>query len=290
MAHNITPSMTKADAKLHGVGLGLRREFIKNFCNNPPDNIDFLEVAPENWMRVGGARKEYLAQFMQQYPVICHGLSLSIGSPAPLDESFLQQLKVFLDQHNIALYSEHLSYCSDLQGQLYDLLPMPFTEEAVHYVAARVRRAQDILGRRIALENVSYYCSVDTRLSESEFINAVLSEADCDLLLDVNNVYVNSVNHRYDPIIFLKDMPKSRIAYLHIAGHYPLSNDLLIDTHGSEIIPPVFDLLAWVYEHLGVLPTLLERDNDVPDLFDLLEELEHVRSIQLNAEEVEPHE
>src|SRR5690606_28994690 len=244
-----------------------------------PDDIQFMEVAPENWINVGGRLGKQFRAYTERFPFLCHGLSLSIGSPAPLNIELLQDVKCFLREHNILYYSEHLSYCSN-DGQLYDLLPIPFTAEAVSYVAARIRQAQDILGQRIAIENASYYCAPQQEMSESEFINAVISAADCDLLLDINNVYVNSINHRYDPEDFLASLPGQRIAYMHIAGHYVEAEDLRVDTHGAPVIAPVWDLLAKSYELFGVKPTLLERDFNIPPVSELLEEVEQIRWVQ----------
>ena len=201
---------------VHGAGLGLRRNLLNSLRDTTTADIQFMEVAPENWINVGGRFGKQFRAYTERFPFVCHGLSLSIGSPAPLNVELLHAVKDFLREHNIRYYSEHLSYCSD-DGQLYDLLPIPFTEEAVHYVAGRIRQAQDILEQRIAIENASYYCAPQQEMSESEFINAVINEADCDLLLDVNNVYVNSINHRYDPLEFLKALPGERTAYMHIA-------------------------------------------------------------------------
>ena len=247
--------------------------------DHPPQAVDFFEIAPENWIGVGGKMGKDFRYFTERYPFIAHGLSLSIGSPAPLDETFIQRVKRLLDRHNIRFYSEHLSYCSD-DGHLYDLMPIPFTEEAVHYVAGRIRRVQDILERRIAMENVSYYAAPGKEMEEIDFINAVLAEADCDLLLDVNNIYVNSINHRYDAEAFLKSLPADRIAYFHIAGHYDEADDLKVDTHGADIIDPVWTLLETAYQHFGVVPTLLERDFNIPPLPDLLAEVSHIKHLQ----------
>jgi uncharacterized protein (UPF0276 family) len=181
--------------------------------------------------------------------------------------------------HGCPIYTEHLTYCAD-DGHLYDLLPMPFTHEAVRHVAARVREVQDILGQRIALENASYYAAPAGEMNESEFITAVLEEADCDLLLDVNNIYVNSINHRYDALEFLHSLPLQRARYIHVAGHYDEAEDLKIDTHGADVIDPVWDLLAEAYRLCGALPTLLERDFNLPPLAQLLAELQQVRSLQ----------
>jgi len=238
-----------------------------------------MEVAPENWMGVGGRLGRAFREFTGKSPFVCHGLSLSIGGPSPLDETFLHRLRQFLDEHGIRGYSEHLSYCTD-DGHLYDLMPIPFTEEAVHYVADRVRKTQDILERRIALENVSYYAAPGAELSEIEFVTSVLDEADCDLLLDVNNIYVNSINHRYDAIDFLQSLPGHRIAYGHIAGHYNEAEDLLVDTHGADVIPGVWDLLETAYQTFGVFPTLLERDFNIPPVEELMAEVGRIASLQ----------
>ena len=192
----------------------------------------------------------------------------------------LHKIRQFLNQHRILFYTEHLSYCSD-DGHLYDLLPIPFTEEAVKYVAARIRRAQDILERRIALENASFYLRAPiTEMSEVDFIRAVLTEADCDLHLDVNNVYVNSINHAYDPIEFIRAMPTERIVYMHMAGHYNEAKNLIIDTHGADVIDPVWSLLDQTYGIHGIAPTLLERDFNIPPLNELMREVERIGLIQ----------
>lgn len=242
--------------------------------------VDFMEVAPENWINVGGERGKSFRYFTERYPFICHGLSLSIGGPSPLDQTFIHKLRQFMDQYRVRLYSEHLSYCTD-DGHLYDLMPIPFTEEAVRYVAGRIHQVQDMLGQRMAIENVSYYATPPgSELSEIDFINAVISEADCDLLLDVNNIYVNSVNHDYDPLEFLAALPADRIAYGHIAGHYNEAEDLIVDTHGAEVIGTVWDLLDKAYEVFGVFPTLLERDFNIPPVAELLTEVQMIRNIQ----------
>jgi uncharacterized protein (UPF0276 family) len=241
--------------------------------------VNFMEVAPENWMGIGGRLRRALRRYTEQFPFVCHGLSLSLGGPAPLDETFIRRMRRFFDQYDIRSYTEHLSYCTD-DGHLYDLMPIPFTEEAVHYVAGRIRRTQDLLERRIGIENVSYYAAPGARLSEIEFINAVLDEADCDLLLDVNNIYVNSINHRYDPVEFLRSLPGERIVYGHIAGHFNEAEDLIVDTHGADVIPSVWTLLDKAYQTFGVFPTLLERDFNFPPVPELLAEVDHIHRIQ----------
>lgn len=271
--------MDNFHSKIFGAGLGLRRNLLAELNDVTLTDIQFMEVAPENWINVGGRLGKQFRAYTERFPFVCHGLSLSIGSPAPLNTELLHAIKQFLREHNIVYYSEHLSYCSD-DGQLYDLLPIPFTAEAVSYVAARIRQAQDILGQRIAIENASYYCAPLQEMSESEFVNAVVAEADCHLLLDVNNVYVNSVNHGYDPVEFLQSLPRERTSYMHIAGHYHEAEDLRVDTHGAAVIPAVWSLLKKAYEILGVKPTLLERDFNIPPLKELLGEVDQIRSIQ----------
>jgi len=264
---------------ISGAGLGLRRSMLDSLADESLDTINFWEIAPENWIGVGGRYGKRLRELTEQFPFICHGLSLSIGGPAPLDEAFLYRLKHFLKEHQISHYSEHLSFCSD-DGHLYDLLPIPFTEEAVHYVADRIKRVQDILEQRIAMENASYYAAPGKELEEIDFLNAVLEEADCDLLLDVNNIYVNSVNHCYDAADFLEQLPAARIRYIHVAGHYNEAEDLIVDTHGADVIEAVWSLLDHTYQKFGVMPTLLERDFNIPPMAALFSEVNVIHTMQ----------
>ena len=271
--------MKTAQNLVHGSGLGLRRSFLNQIIDNPPTQVDFFEVAPENWMTMGGKLAQQFRAVTEQYDFVCHGLSLSIGSTDALDETFVKALKTFIAQYGIRFYSEHLSYCSH-QGHLYDLMPIPFTAEAVTHTAKRIRRVQDILEQKIAIENVSYYAAPGQEMSEIEFFNAVINEADCDVLLDINNIYVNSVNHSYDPLAFLTAIPSERIAYAHIAGHYVEADDFLVDTHGAAVIDPVWALLEKAYQQHGVFPTLLERDFNLPALSVLLDEVTMISQIQ----------
>ena len=268
---------------IHGAGLGLRRSLMTPLTEQPDQAADFLEVAPENWVGIGGQLGKAFRALTERYPFVLHGLSLSIGGPSPLDEAFIRQVKAFMETHNIKIYSEHLSYCSD-GGHLYDLMPIPFSEEAVSYVAERIKRVQDILGQRIAIENISYYATTGQQMAEIDFINAVLDEADCDLLLDVNNVYVNAANHGYEPLAFIKALPGERISYLHVAGHYREADDLIVDTHGAEVVDPVWQLLDQTYQQFGVIPTLLERDFNIPPLEELEPELNRIHQLQLQQE------
>ena len=263
-------------------GLGLRRALLGALQAAPAEAFDFLECAPENWIGVGGKLGAALDELSARHPITCHGLSLSLGGPEPLDETFIVRVRRFLEHHRVDLYSEHLSYCSD-DGQLYDLLPIPFTDEAVHHVAARIRRVQDVLGRRIAVENVSYYAAPYQALAEVDFVNAVLAEADCDLLLDVNNVYVNSINHGYDARDYIARMPTPRIISYHVAGHFDEADDLKVDTHGAAVKDAVWNLLGEAYRLHGVHPTLLERDFNFPPLPVLLDEVDAIRRLQHTA-------
>lgn len=260
-------------------GLGLRRALLDDFERLDSGALDFIEVAPENWIGVGGRLGKRLRALSERFPVYLHGLSLNLGGPMPLDLELIAAVASFIEEHDCPLYSEHLSYCGD-HGHLYDLMPIPFTDDAVRYVAARIREVQQRLQRRIAIENVSYYAAPAQQLSEAEFINAVLSEADCDLLLDVNNVFVNGVNHGYDAAQFVDAMPAARVRYLHVAGHYVEAPDLCIDTHGADVIDPVWQLLQHAVSRLGVLPTLLERDFNFPPMNALLDEVALIRRAQ----------
>lgn len=271
--------MNSITTAVRGAGLGLRRALLEPLADAQPGALGFLEVAPENWMQLGGSYAKQFRAYTERFPFVTHGLSLSLGSPAPLDTAFVRQVKTFLDTHGIRDYTEHLSYCSD-DGHLYDLMPIPFTEDAVNHVAARIRKVQDILERRIAVENVSYYLTPSNELSEIEFIKAVLERADCDLLLDVNNIHVNSINHRYDANEFLDALPLQRVRYIHVAGHYVEAQDLRVDTHGSDVIDPVWALLERAYAKLGPVPTLLERDFNIPPLPELMQEIQRIHTLQ----------
>jgi uncharacterized protein (UPF0276 family) len=291
----------QTNCRISGVGLGLKRELIPqiqaDFGDSTIANLNFVEIAPENWIDIGGKAAKQLDWFAERYPIVCHGLCLSLGGLAPLDTNFLNQVNHFLQQYSIPLYTEHLSYSTDgykgQQGYLYDLLPIPFTEEAVHYVAKRIRQTQDILGQRIAIENASFYVQAPiSSMDELTFIKAVLTEADCLLHLDINNIYVNSVNFSHDqdhdlahdPIKiaheFLRGIPGERIVYAHMAGHYQQAPDLLIDTHGADIIDPVWTLLDEAYQLFGIFPTCLERDNNIPPLPVLMREVNKIADYQ----------
>ena len=276
--------MSERHSEFRGAGLGLRRALMGPLSSMESGSVDFMEAAPENWIGVGGRFGGEFRNLAERYPIVLHGLSLDIGGPDPLDKELVGAVRELMNQIEVPLYSEHLTYCA-AQGHLYDLLPIPFTEEAVHYVAARVRQVQDIIGEPIALENASYYAQPHQDMTEAQFVSAVLSESGSDLLLDVNNIYVNSINHGYDPIAFLDSLPLERARYIHVAGHYDEADDLKVDTHGADVIDPVWDILAQAYQRTGVLPTLLERDFNLPPLAELLAEVEQVRRLQREAPE-----
>ena len=264
----------------HGAGLGFRRELIAELKTAMPAEIDFFELAPENWANMGGKSARDLRHFTERYPFVCHGLSLSLGGIAPLDTQLLRHIKQFMNEHGMTLYTEHLSWCSD-DSNLYDLLPLPLTEKAVKWTVDRIKQAQDILGQRIGIENASYYVAPpDAEMSEAEFINAIIREADCLLHLDVNNIYVNSRNFGFDPLAFMLALPLDRTCYIHVAGHYVEPDGLLIDTHGAPVIDPVWELLETAYQHTGPVPTCLERDFNLPDLTALTAEVAHIARLQ----------
>ena len=292
---------------LQGAGLGYRRDLANDFLNLSSNNaIRFMEVAPENWVKMGGAARYKFDQAAERYPLAVHGLSLSLGGQAPLDRELLKNTKALMTQYNSTFFSEHLSYC-ECEGHLYDLLPMPFTEEAVKHVAQRIRYVQDFLGLQISLENTSYYLhSPTSTMNEVEFLNAIAQEADCCIHLDVNNIYVNGVNHGLlDPYVFLDQVDVKRVNYIHIAGHdeehsaaqvvedlegesfnkikgaYRHLPELLIDTHGEAVKGTVWDLLEYAYQRLPVIPpTLLERDFNFPPFAELYAEVEHIAQLQ----------
>ena len=292
---------------LQGAGLGYRRDLADDFLNLSSNNaIQFMEVAPENWVKMGGAARYKFDQAAERYPLAVHGLSLSLGGQAPLDRELLKNTKALMAQYNSTFFSEHLSYC-ECEGHLYDLLPMPFTEEAVKHVAQRIRYVQDFLGLQISLENTSYYLhSPTSTMNEVEFLNAIAQEADCGIHLDVNNIYVNGVNHGLlDPYVFLEQVNVKRVNYIHIAGHdeehsaaqvvedlegesfnkikgaYRHLPELLIDTHGEAVKGTVWDLLEYAYQRLPVIPpTLLERDFNFPPFAELYSEVEHIAQLQ----------
>lgn len=273
--------MTQA---LQGAGLGLRRPLLDDLLALPAGRgPDFVEAAPENWIGAGGRLGRNFRAATERYPLVAHGLSLNLGGPAPLDWALLDTVAAFLADHQAVLYSEHLAWTGD-EGQLYDLLPMPLTDEAARYIGQRVACVQDYLGRRIAVEPAAYYATpAPPELTEPEFLGAIVAEADCDVLLDVNNLEVNRINHGTDPHAMMAAIPADRVAYIHIAGHRREAEDLAIDSHGAPVAEAVWQLLAAAYERFGARPTLLERDFDLPLLAELMTEVNAVRRAQAGA-------
>lgn len=266
-----------------GAGLGFRRELLPELEAGVPDAVGFFELAPENWAGMGGRSARQLRAFTERYPFVCHGLSLSLGGMLPLDVDLLKQTRAFMASHGIRLYTEHLSWTNDA-GQLYDLLPLPCTHEAVRWTAARIRQAQDVLGMRIGIENASTYVAPPgAEMSEAEFIRAVVHEADCLLHLDVNNILVNARNFGFDPLSFLHQLPLDRACYIHVAGHHTEPDGLVIDTHGAGVIIDVWNLLEAAYRRAGVLPTCLERDFNFPPLAELGLEVAQIARLQAQA-------
>ena len=261
------------------VGIGFRRDFSEDLLKGKVLKPDFVEFAPENWMGMGGYWKKIIDQAVDKYPVNCHGLSLSIGSPEELDWNFIRELKEFLDHYKVNVYSEHLSYTKAANAHVYDLLPIPFRKDAVNHVSDRLKKVQDFLGRRIAIENVSYYTPVAAEMDEADFINSIVRESDCELLLDVNNVFVNAFNHNYDAKSFIEKLPLDKVAYIHMAGHEQVEPDLIIDTHGQPIIDPVYKLFDWTIQRIKPVPVLLERDYNYEDLEQMKQEMDVLRKI-----------
>lgn len=267
-----------------GAGLGFRRELIDALSQGIPDPIRFFELAPENWAGLGGRSAKQLRSFTERHPFVCHGLSLSLGGIAPLDQTLLRRTRQFMAEHGITLYTEHLSWCAD-DSHLYDLLPIPLSEKALKWTVDRIKQAQDILGMRIGIENASYYVAPPgAEMREEEFIREIVQQADCLLHLDVNNIYVNSVNFGFNAIEFLDALPLERTCYVHVAGHYEEADGLLIDTHGAEVIDPVWQLLETAYQRIGGdIPTCLERDFNIPDLKQLTAEVAKIAQLQAAA-------
>ncbi|MCP4309644.1 MAG: DUF692 domain-containing protein [Bacteroidetes bacterium] len=261
------------------VGIGLRRDISEEILESRVLTPDFLEVVPENWMGVGGNWNRTLVKAISAYPVTCHGLSLSLGSPEDLNWDFLKELKVFLDENRVEIFSEHLSYTKSQNAHLYDLLPIPFRRDAVNHVVDRIRQVQDFLERPLAIENVSYYTPVAAEMTELEFISEIVEKAGCSLLLDVNNVYVNAFNHGYDARKFIGQLPLDLVAYIHMAGHEQVEPNLIIDTHGQPISDSVYELFEWTIQRMEPVPVLLERDYNFDELDQLQAELVHLKSL-----------
>lgn len=265
-------------------GLGFRKEIADEILGLPEQmKPSFVELAPENWIELGGFWGKKLAELSERYSITTHGLSLSIGSPDPLDWNFIKQVKLFLDEYKISVYSEHLSYSQTNNAHLYDLLPIPFRKDAVKHISMRIKEVQDYLERPLVIENVSYYTPVAAEMKEQEFISEIVKESGCKLLLDINNVYVNAFNHNYDAKEFISQLPLSEVAYIHMAGHEQVEPDLIIDTHGQPIIDQVFDLFEWTLPQLKPVPILLERDFNIPSMDEIHQEMTQLDKIAIKS-------
>jgi len=261
-----------------GFGLGLRVDHYEEILRDAPA-VDWFEALTENYLVPGGKPLHYLTRVRERYPLALHGVSLSIGSTAPLDRGYLEQLKALASRIEPAWVSDHLCWTGVASRNTHDLLPLPYTEEALRHIIARVRTVQDILGRRILLENVSSYVAFrDSALSEWQFLAEVARGADCLLLLDVNNIYVSSVNHEFDPHEYLAGIPPERVQQIHLAGHEN-HGDYLIDTHDHPVPDPVWQLYAAALARLGPVATMIERDDRIPPLAELVAELDEARAI-----------
>ncbi|WP_282958035.1 MULTISPECIES: DUF692 domain-containing protein [Photorhabdus] len=261
----------------NSVGIGLRSEHIMALLQQPPRrDIDFLELAPDNWMNIGGAKKECLLDIRKKYPFIAHGLSLSIGDTNPLNEVYLNDIRQFLDEYHIDTYSDHLSFSRDSQGYLYDLFPVPAFPEVLPYLSKRIDQVQNVLGRQLVLENISSYYRYEGEMPEAEFWGELLIRTGCGMLLDINNVYVNAYNHKFDALEYIRCIPTNSIVYYHIAGHLAY-DEFLLDTHGMPVADDVLELAKMTFKIHGTRPLLLERDNNVPPLDELCSELTEIR-------------
>lgn len=260
-----------------GFGLGLRTEHYEAVLEDAPA-VDWFEIITENYLVPGGKPLYYLDRIRERYPLVMHGVSLSIGSTAPLDIDYLRELKRLAIRVQPRWISDHLCWTGVDGINLHDLMPLPYTDEALRHVAERIRQVQDFLGQRIAIENVSSYVTyVDSTLSEWDFLAQLAAEADCDLLLDINNVYVNSVNHGFDPLDFLAAVPTDRVRQFHVAGHQN-NGTHLIDTHDAPIAPEVWALYNTARARFGDVATLIERDDKIPPLRELIAELDTARA------------
>jgi len=262
---------------LSGFGLGLRPEHYQDFIR-VKQRVEWLEILTDNYLVPGGKPLHFLEKIRRDYPVAMHGVAMNLGSTDPLDHHYLRAVRRLAEQFDAAVVSDHLCW-TGVQGQyLHDLLPLPYTDEAVRHIAPRIRQAQDILGRRLAIENLSAYLEADTPMTEWEFLAAIADEADCDLLVDINNIYVSSRNQGFEPMDYLHGLPAGRIRQFHLAGHTD-HGAICIDTHDQPVCDAVWELYTRACALFGPVPTMIERDDHIPPLVDLLAELEHARAI-----------
>lgn len=270
--------LLRNEGRFLGYGLGLRPEYYDDVVDGEPE-VDWFEVLSENYMVKGGKPLYYLDRISERYPIVMHGVSLSVGGTDPLDRDYLKSLKSLAKRVKPAWISDHLCWTGHGGQNLHDLMPLPYTEEAVQHVAGRVEQTQDYLGRRILLENVSSYVTYrHSEMSEWEFLTAIAEEADCLVLLDINNIYVSAVNHGFSPEAYLYGVPVERVQQFHLAGHTSYDH-LIIDTHDQPIVTPVWELYAKALERFGPVSTLIERDDNLPRFSELMGELQEARRV-----------
>jgi len=271
--------------KYLGFGLGLRTTYYQEILANLPP-IDWFEIISEDYMVEGGNPVYYLDKIREHYPMVMHGVSLSLGSTDPLNLDYLKQLKKLADRIQPEWISDHCCWTGVHGINLHDLLPLPYTEEALNHIADRVKQVQDFLGRRILVENVSSYVTyLDSAMSEWEFLSALTAKADCLLLLDINNIYVSGYNHQFDPIDFIQGIPKDRVQQFHLAGHTN-KGKYILDTHDAPVIEKVWELYQVALKRFGPISTLIERDDRFPPFAELLSELQRARNIANNIENI----
>jgi len=274
-------SASKNSRPYLGYGLGLRKEHYETVLAERP-NVDWFEIISENYMVEGGKPIDYLTRIREHYPMVMHGVSMSMGSTEPLDFNYLKKLKALIKRVEPAWFSDHLCWTGVSGLNLHDLMPLPYTEEAIKHVVERISMVQDYIGQQMLVENVSSYVSYnDSQITEWEFLKEVAERADCFILLDINNIYVSAYNHNFDPYEYLTAMPSDRVMQFHLAGHTH-ENNLIIDTHDHPVSDPVFDLYDKAVQHFGRVSTMIERDDNIPPLNELLGELEHARRIAEN--------
>lgn len=261
-----------------GFGLGLRPDYYQEILEQRPD-IDWFEILSENYLVPGGKPLYYLEQIRQEYPIVMHGVSLSLGSTDALDVEYLTQLKSLIARVEPMWVSDHLCWTGVHGLNIHDLLPIPYTKEAIQHIVARIQQVQDFLGRPLLIENVSSYLTFQqSEMTEWDFIVEIVKQSGCFILLDVNNVYVSAVNHHFNPLDYIHAMPASRVAQIHLAGHSN-EGDYIIDTHDAPVIQPVWDLYRATIKRLGKTSTMIERDDNMPPLAELLAEMNHAKDI-----------
>ena len=277
--------MTAAEQKpFLGFGLGLRPEYYQTIVETQPA-VDWFEIISENYLVDGGKPLHYLDRIRECYPMVMHGVSMSIGGTDPLDRDYLKQLKQLINRVEPQWVSDHLCWTGQGGHNLHDLMPLPYNEEAVRHVVDRVSQVQDFLGRRILLENVSSYVTyTHSEMTEWEFINEVLQRADCLMLCDINNIYVSARNHAFDPLDYLAALPAERVWQFHLAGHSDYG-DYVIDTHDHPVVTPVWELYAEALQHFGPVSAMIERDDRFPPFDELMAELAQLRAIAQHTTE-----